>query len=559
MTAAGRDVVGWVAGSICVAVLLGSLEAAAAAADRAGYAIIVANNSSLDSNVKPLRYADDDGAAYYELFENIVEDVSLLAVLDLETQRQHPNLAQKALPPTLQALRDTLQRVNAAMARDRERGDAPIFYFIYAGHGDVLANGEGYINLADARFSRSDLFREVIAPSQASFNHIVVDACNSYYLVNSRNDRKSKSEKRTWRDDRSEQDHSEQVSRFLALESLKQHPSTGVILSTSSAAESHEWEAYRAGVFSHELRSALTGAADVNGDGLLEYSEVKAFTAAANAGIDDPRARLRVFAAPPAIDARAPLVDLTQAKFPSVLLVPEVADGPLYLEDDRGVRYADFHSDGKQRVAIALADARYYFLRSADREIRIDTSMAGIHLVADGWRRHAAAARGATAENFRRGLFRTAYGPEFYRGYVISSGEIPVQPQTRSWLADASLLVVQDRLPTSDNRWRRASAIAGSLSLAAGIGALTMELLRRDVYQDYRSKLERTGYADPAIVNSIDRHRTGRNILIGVTSAAVSAGITIYLWDRVRLGKDRIAIGVAKGGSETFVSLQGSF
>ena len=37
----------------------------------------------------------------------------------------------------------------------------------------------------------------------------------------------------------------------------------GFLLSTSSGRESHEWEGVQAGVFSHEVRSGLYGAADV--------------------------------------------------------------------------------------------------------------------------------------------------------------------------------------------------------------------------------------------------------------------------------------------------------
>ena len=43
-------------------------------------------------------------------------------------------------------------------------------------------------------------------------------------------------------------------------------------------------------MFTHELLSGMLGAADVNGDLVVEYTEVQAFVAAANRDIKDPRA-----------------------------------------------------------------------------------------------------------------------------------------------------------------------------------------------------------------------------------------------------------------------------
>jgi hypothetical protein len=54
----------------------------------------------------------------------------------------------------------------------------------------------------------------------------------------------------------------------------------------------------------------LAGAADVNGDGRVEYSEVAGFLAAASASVDDPRARLAVHTRAPQQSPHTPLVDL---------------------------------------------------------------------------------------------------------------------------------------------------------------------------------------------------------------------------------------------------------
>src|SRR6476469_5988493 len=68
--------------------------------ERTQYAIVVANNSSNDKALEPLRYADDDGARYFELFSPQSDDAVLLTVLDEETQALHPGLASRSLPPT---------------------------------------------------------------------------------------------------------------------------------------------------------------------------------------------------------------------------------------------------------------------------------------------------------------------------------------------------------------------------------------------------------------------------------------------------------------------------
>ena len=69
--------------------------------------------------------------------------------------------------------------------------------------------------------------------------------------------------------------------QILAKNSLARFPNVGAIMATASDAESHEWDAIEQGVFTHELISALRGAADVNGDGKIEYSEASAFFNAA--------------------------------------------------------------------------------------------------------------------------------------------------------------------------------------------------------------------------------------------------------------------------------------
>src|SRR6478735_3608723 len=275
------------------------------------YALVIAQNRSLDPGVKPLRYADDDGVKTWELLSLYADRAALFVVMDEETARLHPDAAGLAEVPERQAIFDKLAHFNVEMAEDVAHGDEPELFLVYAGHGDVDATGQGYINLHDARLTRSDLFHDVIGPSKAKFVHVVIDACKSYFMVNARGGKK-------WVDDRVDpaSDRSDQQVRAFLLdeeEQLERYPRAGVIVATSGDQETHEWSRYQGGILSHELRSALTGAADVNGDGRVEYSELRAFLAAANARVKHPEARVDVFARAPALDRHRALIDLRSA------------------------------------------------------------------------------------------------------------------------------------------------------------------------------------------------------------------------------------------------------
>ncbi len=392
---------------------------AGAAAERPTYALIIANNGVMDRSQAPLRYADDDGARYHELLAPRVKEAVLLSVLDAETQVLHPGLAAKTRPPTRAALKEALAGLNARMAEDRARGDRPILYFVFTGHGKRGAAGEGAVSLMDGPFTRTELFEKVLAPSKASFVHLIVDACDSYYFVHSRGALPVGPA------------HREVVKGLLATRELERYPQVGVVLSTSTEQESHEWSAIRSGVFSHLVRSALTGAADVNADGRVEYSELHAFVAAASQGAEDVRGKLAAFVRPPALDRSAPLADLSVRGAVGYLLVPTGIEGRLWVEDSRGVRVAEFHKERERPLVAALPTGRGYFLRTVGREVSFTFARAGEVVDAGGltWRETSLAARGAVEDALRERLFSVPFGSRFYRGYVASLALPPVAPE----------------------------------------------------------------------------------------------------------------------------------
>jgi hypothetical protein len=382
------------------------------------YALIVANNASNDAAVADLRFADDDGARYFTLFEAQAAEVRMLSVLDGETQARFPGLAAKTRPPSRRELLDAFHALNAKMKADRARGDTPTFFFVFTGHGKRGAAGEGSISLLGEAFTRTELFNQLLAPLHASTAHLIIDACDSYFFVNQRGVPMAPSQAAV-------------VSQFLEERSLSKYPDVGVILSTSSQQESHEWAAIEAGVFSHEVVSALLGAADVNSDGRVEYSELRAFVAAANERVTDPRGKVAMFARAPARDARAPLADLSVRGKAAYLLLPAGSEGRHWLEDQRGVRFADFNKEGDRPLLVLLPPERQLFLRTAQQEAVITPRGAGkvVDSASLSWKQQGVAARGGSLdESFREHLFERPFGARFYGGFVASSGELPVAP-----------------------------------------------------------------------------------------------------------------------------------
>ncbi len=380
------------------------------------YALVVANNQSLDGSRAALQFADDDGASFFELLEPQVDEAFLLAVLDAETQRRHPGLASRARPPSRRELVAAVEQLARRMAADRAAGKRPVLYFIYAGHGQKNQAGEGSITLLDGLFGRTDLFDQVISRLPAAFIHLIVDACDSYSFVHARGALPTGPS------------HAAAVTTRLSSLELDRHPQLGLVLSTSREQESHEWSAIRAGVFSHQVRSALSGAADVNGDGKVEYTELAAFVAAANQGVAEARGRVDLLARPPALDRAVSLVDIRRSTRQGYLLLPQGLSGRLWVEDERGVRAAELNKQKDRMAVMALPVGRRYYLRGEKLEAPFEISRAGavVDAGALAWGALPLAARGPVEDAYQARLFSVPFGPAFYRGYVASVGEAPV-------------------------------------------------------------------------------------------------------------------------------------
>ena len=338
-------------------------EAGAAFASHQNFALVLGLNRSLDEDRAPLRYADDDAMQYATLLRELGIKTWLLTEPDDDTARLYGDLQIDGAPSHAGMLA-ALGVINGEIARHQNTGGTAAFYFVYAGHGDVR-NGEGYVTLADGPLTRTDFYVNVIGRSLADINHVVIDACKAYYLVFGRGE--------------AEPPERVAYAKPFGEDMWFRRENTGFLLSTSSAGESHEWEAFQSGVFSHEVRSALRGAADLNADGKLSYNEVAAFVYAANKAIPNAKYRPDFLAIPPVHDDT--FANLNNEE--SATLILDAAEPHHYLiESGDGHRLADVRPGvtgltirigGGQSYLLNLDTNREYELNGSGETVRLST------------------------------------------------------------------------------------------------------------------------------------------------------------------------------------------
>jgi len=325
--------------SFCVASCF-DRPAWAQAQERIAFAVVVGNNKSLGNRRAELRYADDDAARYFEIFQAMAPGrVSLLAELDRDTQRLFPGAKAHALSPSRRSLEGVGKRLAEQVRAARAAGHETDVYFVFAGHGDV-DRGEGFIELSEARFFASDLtaWLSAIPFSRA---HVILDSCNSFFMLGAR-----KPGGRHFAT-------SEDASRALAA----RLPNVGVFLSTSADGEAFEWSEIQSGIFSHVVRSGLLGAADANGDGQVSYVELAAFVDTATSDVKNPNMRPHVFARGPGARDNTPIANLQSMSGVRRFALNDPGALRVRLRDQNGVPLLDAHSERSQSLLLALPEA----------------------------------------------------------------------------------------------------------------------------------------------------------------------------------------------------------
>lgn len=473
------------------------------------FAVVVGTTRPHRADVATLRYADDDAARWHELLSLFADRVELLAVLDEETQRRHPGLAAHTRVPTREELENALARTREAVAAAKARGERTAFWFVFAGHGDVDDRREGFLVLQDGRFTRTDLFGSVVRPSNADVNHLVLDACRAVFLVGRRGPGAAAA-----------------IRELLDASSLDAYPNTGVLVATTESAEVHEWSRWSAGVFSHEVRSALLGGADVDGDARVTYLEVGAFVAAANAQVRDPRGHLAVSALPPRTDRDTALVDWRAAAGTASLSIDGSATGAaVHVEDERGVRIADVHAASGEPRTLFLAPDRTFFIRGAGWEARFAPG-AGDEVLLSSLAREAPglAGRGSVGDALARGLFAVPFGRGFYDGWRARH---PVG------------LAPPSAAPRTRARWRPVAAWSGVGASAGLAGGAWWELRQAAA----AAREHRNAFGTAAEVDAL-RRRARRHEQQAQLLAGTSVGTALLSAWLFRSGSSRVSLAV---------------
>ena len=504
-----------------VALLAAAAGAPAAPAGEgvARYVVAVGYNGAGEEGRRPLRFSDDDAARFYLQVLPTAERGWLLTSFDPESARAFVDLTDISRPPSRAELARVLGELAWSLREDERKGRETELVFYFAGHGDVDAGGEGYLVFADGAFTRDDLETQVVGGSHADTNHVVLDACASYFMV-ARGDKTSgkKALSPALLD----------VLRGPSLTAQEAALRTGVLVSTSDAAEVHETAEVGGGVFSYLLRSALAGGADVDGDGDVEYAEAASFIASASAAIEDPRARLKVFAKAPMQRPHAALVDFKGAAVDRFLAVEEGDARKVELLDARGVPYAEVHAGKGHGTRLALVGNPFFIVRIGKREAVLVPRRAGAYSLSSLDFQDATEPQSRGQGSFA-GLFRSPFDRSFVEGYVAQSSLLPPRSDGAYMVAYAPGAEAPFELPYTA---LGLSSLVGAGVLAAG--AVTATVGNAMAFGELQKHYEETRFVDPGLSVAVEGWRTAAltcvagSVALGVAGAGL---ITLDLLD----------------------------
>ncbi|MCP3100684.1 caspase family protein [Myxococcus sp. K15C18031901] len=373
-------------------------------------ALVIAHNGSDDPSLPSLRFADDDGVLWAETLQRLGVETTLLVDPDEATRASQRPVLAGARPPTPDEVKREVARLRAASLADDELGRETDVLIVYVGHGNTDEAGRAYFTLAGGRLDKASLYADVVDPLGADYVHLIVDACRASGVVGRRGGAADAAVLA-------------ELRGMLAREQLATRPSVGAIFAESEDGETHEWSRIRAGVFSHVARSGLLGAADINGDGKVEYSELGAFVSASLQGVQGLPARLAVQAFAPTRAPRRPLVGPAPAG-PSLTLTSGFGHSRVSVEDADGRRLADVRRAEDQYVLLRLPEREEYWVRTPTTEARV--KLAELSSGAPSMAPRELQERGPAEEALRRGLFAVPLDKDFYDQYVAVAGLVSV-------------------------------------------------------------------------------------------------------------------------------------
>lgn len=482
---------------ILMAVVVGlSLSPGLAAGGPYGLALVIGNNEPAGEDLDRLRFADDDAFKYATFMSFIADKVRLYTRADDESAPLYRTGA--AVAPTREAVLAAMDEVAHEAEQRAAAGDDVVVYFVFSGHGNYDAEGRGYLHLEDGKLTTRDLFYHLISRSDSFRLVLLIDACNASFLVKSRGG----SDRR--------------VAGPPTLD-MERYENVGLVLSSSSVGEVKEWGRYLAGIFSHQVRSALAGVADVDGDNRITFQELASFVEAANRAVENPELRITPYIRPPAAAPDMPLVDFTRARFPRSLSFGFEADTRVTVFDEDMVRYADFHVGAGYHSSLALTDGREYFvLVGVDREYLVPAASTGMVELGDLESRDASilASKGID-QYYVKHLFSIPYDRTFATSYL--GGEYQ------------SGLVFERRVrrPWYKNEW-------GWLSAGAGVAFVGLGGYLQTLAQNERNAARATPWANVRATHNdrIERYNnyTLASALAG--GAAIAGGVALFIFQQ---------------------------
>jgi hypothetical protein len=511
-----------------------------AGAEPTAYAIIVGNNSPPreNHNLSDLRYADDDAIRYYRFFNRLTDDIHLLTVPDTATQKRYPNVAARAKPPTIKHLKAAVASIVKQIRLSEARGEETVVYLAFSGHGDHTEGGEPFLSFLDGPVTGTTLYNEVLAKLEADYVHVFIDACYAKGVIGFRGpfDKEYDGERVAITDN-------EMKAAFGQLKS-NVYPGLGVIISSSKNDKAHEWSKIESGVFTHEILSGLSGPADINLDGKIEYSELVAFVSSANLEITDPRGKLEVIARPPKRNYNAPIVNLSSLKSVAFLYGNPSSLGHFAIELKNGERYLDANLSDVDEAHIAIPRDEPAFLYTGNQEAEIRTENAEL-IEMDQLRfgTRTIVHRGGIESALQDGLFAATFGKSFYQGFVESRELVGVR-------FDAPKMVFADHGPTYAP-YRKPLAItsfvvAGGAAIAAAVlGGLALR--ERGRFND--TYIESDAY-------DLNEKYVGYSNAFWITAAVVPVGVLAGVLFWPKQGKKKTSLQLtSRLGADLSLSL----
>ncbi len=492
-------------------------------------ALVIAHNGSDDPSLPSLRFADDDGVLWAETLQRMGVETTLLVAPDEATLTTARPVLAGARPPTLDEVKREVARLRAANLVDQEQGRQTDVLLVYVGHGNTDEAGRAYFTLAGGRLDKASLYADVVDPLGADYVHVIVDACRASGVVGSRGGQTDAAVLA-------------ELRSMLAREQLATRPTVGAVFAESDDGETHEWSRIRAGVFSHVARSGLMGAADINGDGKVEYSELGAFVTASLQGVKGLPAQLVLHAFAPTREPRRPLVG-PAPKGPSLPLPAGLEHSRISIEDADGRRLADVRRSEEQYVLLRLPERDVYWIRTPTQEARVTLAelSTGVLSLDDRELQE----RGPAEEALRKGLFAVPLDKDFYERYVAASGLAPVDvSQAFPPSVGGAFPQLRLRRPEAasgwDWGWTGQQAPLGLGTLATG----PTVSWRREVWPSLYYGARATYGLTPLATDGI---RTHRGALLGLVGAQVPARLRAPLF--LEAGAGWGFLGVTRGAT----------